>query len=296
MDGKAVTDFGKTIILGASGLSVRKMGIGSDAGISSKALEWAFGMGVNYFYWGSRRRSGMRAAIRTLAPRYRENMVIALQTYDYTGLALDKTLARGLKQLKIDYADVFILGMRNKPVPDRILEKALAIKEKGMVRHLCVSAHDRSAYQHHLKKHAFDIIMVRYNAAHRGAEKEIFPLLESAGNPGVICYNSTRWGNLFNPKWMPKGINPPSPMDLYRYVLSNPAVHLVLTAPETEEQLKKNLRVLESGPVTEDERRWLEKIGDHVHRQNPSTNFDFLFNAFQKLGKLDKRIKNDNFP
>jgi aryl-alcohol dehydrogenase-like predicted oxidoreductase len=170
-----------------------------------------------------------------------------------------------------------ILGMRNGPVPRRILDKALALKERGLVRHLCVSAHDRSAYRQHLASKLFSLIMVRYNAAHRGAEREVFPLLGQEGRPGVICFNSTRWGHLFDPRWMPQGAEPPSPIDLYRYVLSNPNIDMVLTAPETMEQLEQNLRALEMGPVSEEERAWLEGIGDHLHALSPSSRFDFLF-------------------
>ena len=273
----ATADFSQPVVLGASGLTVPRMGIGADSGVPADALEWAFEQGINYFYWGSRRTKGMKEAIRRLAPRWREKMIIVLQTYDYTGLALEQTFLRGLKQLTIDYADVFILGMRNKPVPERILNKALALKEKGLVKHLCVSAHDRSTYRAHLDRKAFDLIMVRYNAAHRGAEKEVFPLLPKENPPGVICYNSTRWGNLFDPQWMPEGVKTPTPVDLYRYVLSNPHIQMVLTAPETFEQLRENLKTLEAGPVTDEERQWLERIGEHVHPLSPNTNFDFLF-------------------
>ena len=92
-------DFSGHTTLGASGLEVRKMGIGADAGIPARALEWAFERGVNYFYWGSRRRPGMKEAIRKLAASRREKMVIALQTYDYTGLALRQTFTQGLRAL-----------------------------------------------------------------------------------------------------------------------------------------------------------------------------------------------------
>ena len=138
-----MSDWSECTTLGASGLEVRKMGIGADAGISADALEWAFERGVNYFYWGSRRRPGMKAAIRGLAAKQRERMVIALQTYDYTGLALRQTFTQGLRALAIEYADVLILGNRNGPVPRRILDKALALKEWGLARHLCVSAISR---------------------------------------------------------------------------------------------------------------------------------------------------------
>jgi len=272
-----MSDFSDYITLGASGLEVKKMGIGSDAGISADAIEWAFERGVNYFYWGSRRRPGMKQAIRKLAKSHREKMVIALQSYDYTGLALEPMCVRGLRALQIDYADVLILGMRNRPLPRRILEKALGLRERGLARHLCVSAHDRSAYRQHLDLGAFDLVMVRYNAAHRGAEQDVFPLLAREKKPGVICYNSTRWGHLFDPRWMPEGERTPEPTDLYRYVLSNPSIEMVLTAPETFRQLQENLKTLQMGPVSNQERAWLERVGDHVHAFSPSANFDFLF-------------------
>jgi aryl-alcohol dehydrogenase-like predicted oxidoreductase len=274
-----MSDFSGNITLGASGLEAGKMGIGADAGISARALEWAFERGINYFYWGSRRRPGMREAIRKLARSRREEMVIALQTYDYTGLALEPMFRRGLRELEIDYADVMILGNRNGPVPRRILDKALALKDRGLARHLCVSAHDRSAYRQHLDSKIFDLIMVRYSAAHRGAEEDVFPLLGRENRPGVICYNSTRWGHLFDPRWMPQDTRPPSPTDLYRYVLSNPSVDMVLTAPKTMEQLEENSRTLEMGPLSEERKAWLERIGDHVHALSPSANFDFLFQS-----------------
>lgn len=270
-------DFGEQITLGESGLEVGKIGIGADAGISARALERAFERGINYFYWGSRRRPGMKEAVRRLARSRREELVIALQTYDYTGLALRQTFLQGLRALQIDFADVLILGMRNGPVPRRVLDRALALRERGLVRHLCVSAHDRSAYRQHLESRLFPLIMVRYNAAHRGADQDVFPLLGEKQRPGVICFNSTRWGHLFDPRWMPDGVELPRPTDLYRYVLSNPSIDMVLTAPQTMEQLEENLRTLEMGPVSPEERAWLERIGDHVHERSPSSRFDFLF-------------------
>lgn len=274
-----MNDFKHHTTLGASGLEVGRMGIGADAGIPADALEWAFERGVNYFYWGSRRRPGMREAIRKLAKRQREKMVIALQTYDYTGLALGRTFTQGLRALEIDYADVLILGNRNGPVPRRIVDKALALQERGLAKHLCVSAHDRSAFRKHLDSGIFDLIMLRYSAADRGAEQDVFPLLEREGRPGVICYNSTRWGHLFDPRWIPPGERRPSPPDLYRYVLSSTSIDMVLTAPATSAQLEENLRTLEMGSVSPEERSWLEKVGDHIHARSPSANFDFLFQA-----------------
>lgn len=278
---KAVmTAFQSKVRLGRSDLNVSRMGIGSDAGLNAKALEWAFERGVNYFYWGTRRTHGMKQAILNLAPKKREEMIIALQTYDTTGIAMNHSFHHGLRQLKLDYADVLILGKRDQPVSQRIENKALALKEAGLVKHLCISAHDRKAYEAHLASGIYDIIMVRYNCAHPGAEKEIFPLLDTLNAPpGVIVYNSTRWGHLFDPEWMPAGESTPLATHLYRHALSHPSVNMVLTAPKNQEQLEFNLSTLEQGPLNDEERAWLDRIGKHVHVRNPNTQWDFLFSS-----------------
>ncbi len=54
---------------------------------------------------------------------------------------------------------------------------------------------------------------------------------------------------------------------------------MVLTAPQTFDQLQENLKALELEPVSAQEREWLETIGDHVRARSPSTNFDFVFQA-----------------
>jgi aryl-alcohol dehydrogenase-like predicted oxidoreductase len=172
------------------------------------------------------------------------------------------------------------LGKRDGPVSRRAQDSALALKDAGLVKHLCISAHDRSHYRAHLESGLYDIIMVRYNCAHPGAEREVFPLLEqSSPRPSVIVYNSTRWGHLFDPKWMPDGERTPESTHLYRHALTHPDVDMVLTAPATEAQLVANVKALEQGPLDADEMAWLSRVGKHVHGLNPSTNWDFLFSS-----------------
>ncbi len=275
-----MTDLDGTVTLGRSCLRTRRMGIGSDHDLGSHALEWAFERGFNYFYWGTRRTDGMKQAIRSLAPAHREQMVIALQTYDVTGYAMGLTFRRGLRQLNLDHADILILGKRDGPVSRRIEDAALALQETGLVRHLCISAHDRSAYEMHLARGIYDLIMVRYNCAHPGAEQDVFPLLDDMeSRPGVIVYNSTRWGHLFDAAWMPAGERTPDPTHLFRHALSHPAVDMVLTAPQTQQQLEANVKALEQGALSADESDWLARVGQHVHALDPNTTWDFLRQA-----------------
>ena len=61
------------------------------------------------------------------------------------------------------------------------------------------------------------------------------------------------------------------------WILSKKTITSVLSGTTAIEQLEENLKTLERGPVSDEERRWLERVGDHVHAVSPSTTFDFLF-------------------
>jgi len=54
-------------------------------------------------------------------------------------------------------------------------------------------------------------------------------------------------------------------VDCYRFVLSHPAVDVCMTGAKTLEQMRENLAVFDSGPMSEDELARMRRIGDHVH-------------------------------
>ena len=62
-----MTAFPARTTLGATGLRVSKLGLGSSFGAPTRAYHEAFERGVNYFYWGSIRRGLMGDAIREFA-------------------------------------------------------------------------------------------------------------------------------------------------------------------------------------------------------------------------------------
>jgi aryl-alcohol dehydrogenase-like predicted oxidoreductase len=106
---------------------------------------------------------------------------------------------------------------------------------------------------------------MRYNAAHRGAEEDIFPFLEQH-NPGVISYTATRWRYLIRkPKGWSKDDRIPTPGMCYRFVLSNPNVDVCLTSPANLKQLQENILSLRLGPLSEEDMEFMRKFGDVVH-------------------------------
>src|SRR6185369_4183650 len=160
--------------LGRTGLRVGPLGVASSYGVPASAAERAFDHGVNYLYWGSLRRSSFGDAIRNLAP-HRERLVIVLQSYSRLVSMMGWSVERGLRSLGLEYADVLLLGFWSKPVPPRILDAAHALRQRGLVRFLAVSTHNRRLAADLLANPDLDIVHFRYNAAHPGAETDIFP-------------------------------------------------------------------------------------------------------------------------
>ena len=105
--------------LGRTGLRVGRLGVSASYGVPAAAVERAFDQGVNYLYWGSRRRSGLADALRHLAPR-RERFVLVLQSYSRMASLVGWSIERALRSVGLEYTDILLLGMWNKPVPPRI--------------------------------------------------------------------------------------------------------------------------------------------------------------------------------
>jgi predicted aldo/keto reductase-like oxidoreductase len=116
-------------------------------------------------------------------------------------------------------------------------------------------------------RHHLDLLMIRYNAAHRGAENEVFPVTTARGMP-VVTYTGLRWRALLQPTPEdPPGFRPPSAAECYRFCLSHPAVSVALMAPGDRRQLEENLGLLEDWRAAEPgEAEELRAHGERVHR------------------------------
>ena len=252
-------------------LHVGRIGLGSSFGVGPDGLQLAYDHGINYFYWGSIRRPGFGSGIRNLARRNRDDIVVVLQSYARWPAALvRRALESGLRRLGLDRADILLLGWYNQRPPRAVLDEACRLREEGRVRYLMMSGHRRSFFPEMAKDEIFDLFMVRYNAAHRGAEQEVFPLLPGGdARPGVCAYTATRWGSLLDSGKTPANERPPRAADCYRFCLTHPDVDMVLSGPANLEQVREACRALEAGPLDEDELAWMRRVGDHVYGRSP---------------------------
>jgi len=262
-------DFNQPVVLGRTGLKVGRLGIASGMWAPAPAIEEAFDRGCNYFTWGTfvRGRSPhMRDAIRNIAAKgRRDRLVLAMFSYAHWPSLTERLFVRGLKAAGLDYADALILGFYSRPPSRRMIDRAVRLKGKGLVRFIGVSGHKRSLFPKLAQEGIFDIFHVRYNAAHRGAETEVFPFLKADSRPGVVIFTATKWGRLLDPKKMPPGEQPLTAADCYRFVLSNPLVDVCMTGTKTLDQMRDNLKALDLGPLTADELARMRRVGDYLH-------------------------------
>lgn len=252
-------------------LRVGRIGLGSSFGVDASDLEYAYDHGINYFYWGSIRRPGFGEGIRRLARRDREGIAVVLQSYARWPAGLvARAVESGLRRLGLDHADVLLLGWYNQRPPQAVLDVAQELRERGRVRHLMMSGHRRTFFPEMAREGIFDLFMVRYNAAHRGAETEVFPKLpEGEARPAVCAYTATRWGSLIDAKKAPAGENVPGAGDCYRFNLSHPGVDMTLCGPASRGQVRAACEALAKGPMDEGELAWMRRVGDHVYGRSP---------------------------
>jgi aryl-alcohol dehydrogenase-like predicted oxidoreductase len=213
--------------------------------------------------------SQMIRVLRELPPRQRRQVVIVTGAYNllWGHPNLRRTLEKRLRQFRTDYLDCFfLLGVMGKETYlDRALEEMERFRQEGKIRAVGVSIHARKLAGELVKRGAVQALMLRYNAAHRGAEQDIFPHL-AAHHPAVISYTATRWTALLRrPRGWPRDGRIPTPGMCYRFVLSNPHVHVCLTAPSNASQFEENLAALRDGPLGESDMAFMRRFGDAVH-------------------------------
>lgn len=266
-----VLDFQRTQLPRVNKAALR-MGVAGNYGLDSSDIEWAADHGANYWLWGTGFKK-VTEGIREVIKYDRDNQIVALLGAAYFGWQIRRAVERALKRLNTDYLDVYKLGWLGVTSSYRpsTINALLKLKEEGKIRAIGTSIHNRQragllAYQSEI-----DLFMIRYNAKHPGAEDDIFPHLEKR-NPAIVSYTALAWTQLTRPlkgavdltQWpgkSEKAIPPLTPELCYRFALSNPHIHIVLTGAKNREQLEVNLNALNKGPLKDDEMKWIREYG-----------------------------------
>jgi aryl-alcohol dehydrogenase-like predicted oxidoreductase len=154
-----------------------------------------------------------------------------------------------------------------------VLDELQQWKASGWIRFVGASAHNRKLATRLAKDSRVDVLLHRYNMAHRKAALDVLPAAYEAQTP-VIAFTATRWGTLLRPHSAWSG-PPPTAADCYRFCLAQPAVNVVLTAPRTIKELEENIMVLTAPPMCEDVCGHWEQFGDVVYQDRDGRAHEF---------------------
>jgi aryl-alcohol dehydrogenase-like predicted oxidoreductase len=224
---------------------------------------------VSYVFW-SPRMKGLTPAVRDALARDRERYAVSAgPLLGYLGGSVRKAAEGALRTLRVDYLDVFQLYWLGKmsALTRSVQDELVRLREEGKIRAVGTSIHDRARAGRLAEGSIFDLLMIRYNAAHPGAEEDVFPHL-AARHPAVVAYTATSWRKLLRaPRgWRGKVA---TAGDCYRFCLSSPHVDLVLTGPRSIEELRQNLAAIEEGPLDAGEMDFMRTFGRAVRGRAP---------------------------
>ncbi|HMU40210.1 MAG TPA: aldo/keto reductase [Pseudomonadota bacterium] len=247
------------------GKNLFRLGLAANYGIDEAGVRYGMERGMNVFLWTMINKSLRNPLSEALQGRREQVAVIGYATIGFLGWGIRKGAESLLKELKTDYLDVFLLGWLGVTSAwTSATEKELVhLRESGKVRAIGCSIHNRPRAGKLAAESPLDFLMIRYNAAHPGAERDIFPNIQNH-KPSILAYTATRWGQLLK---KPRGWDGPvmTAGDCYRFQLSNPHVDLALTGPKNQQQLADNLDAFAKGPLTPDEEKWMRDFGKKVH-------------------------------
>jgi aryl-alcohol dehydrogenase-like predicted oxidoreductase len=245
------------------GKRVHRLGLSASHGIDDAGIRFAIDQGLNYLFFT---RSNMVPALRDAVRRDRERLVIATgPVIGHFRFTIRRAAEKALRTLGTDYLDVFHLFWEGtlSAVNERTLDELARLKEEGKIRAIGISIHDRQRAARLVEDSPIDLFMLRYNAAHPGAEEDVFPRLERR-RPAVVAYTATSWRKLLRPA---RGFGgaPMTAGECYRFCLSSPSVDVVLTSPASRAELEENLREVARGPLEADRLAEVRELGRVVH-------------------------------
>jgi predicted aldo/keto reductase-like oxidoreductase len=243
------------------------LGLAGNQSMETSCVRVAFQAGINYFFFYNLSFNNLLDGLKPLLSASREKLLVATGSEHRDTSKLNHYLDKVRCYLKTDVVDVFFAEYIS-PSDDldqvrAVLDQLHTWKEKGLIRYVGATVHNRPLALELITGGACEVLMHRYNMAHRKAEDKVLPAAVQARIP-VIAFTCTRWGSLLtgHPNWQDRV---PQAADCYRYALQHPAVQLALTAPQTLTQLEENLSVLQAPVLSSQEEALWQEYGTLVY-------------------------------
>jgi len=254
--------------LGLAAMSVR--GRGAQGKLTADEVERAYHEhGLNTFLVHFMMREVCEGVRRLIQSGHRDKLVLASEVALPFRGSVRRGLEKHLRILGTDRLDVWLIGWVRKRwyVREGVWSEMKRLRESGKTRAIGFSCHDRPLAAALARELPVDVLMIRYNAAHRGAEREIFEPLAAMGaeRPGIIAYTATRWGMLLHPLPRAGFTEAMTGPECYRFALGHPMVDLAWCAARSGEELRQDVDGVLAGPLEPSRLEEVRRFGDAVH-------------------------------
>lgn len=254
-----------------AGDAVRPLGLAGSPDTRSGFASIAQQAGANFYFFYGLNFDGMIDGVRRLVRERREDVFIATGTESRDPHEMRVCIDAVCRALDVDAIDLFFAEyvspadkLQDVLGQGGAIDEIWKWKNEGRVRYVGATAHSRPLSLTLIESGRVEVLMHRYNMAHRKSEEAVLPAAVEAGVP-VVAFTCTRWGSLLRGHADWRG-RTPSAADCYRFVLQHPAVCLALTAPASEDHLRENLNALTEpvGPRPDEMAAW-KAYGDLVY-------------------------------
>ena len=250
-------------ILGRTGLTVTRLGIGGAYCETADGYRAALDCGVNYVDTARAYRDGEdEKVIGSVIQDRRDDLILATKTVQRDAAGARAELETSLRLLRTDHIDIYQIHNLNDPshrdevlAPGGAMEAVQKAREQGLVRFIGVTGHEWPHIAQAVDTGLFDTVLCWYNCAMKEPEETVFQAAAAHGT-GVVIMNASRNDKLFDDP------DAPAPEQFYRYVLSSDAVGLTIIGLRDVPRFQRVASALaERGTLTDQEQRDLEAFG-----------------------------------
>lgn len=240
--------------------------------LTADDVRHALAHGVNFLNWCGGRGDGLTQAVAELGPR-RQDVLVCVQLEARSAADAERELEAILQELHSDYVDVLtfyyveeLAEWEQIIAPGGALSFCRQAQRQGRVRYLGLTSHQRKLAADCARTGLLDLLMIRYNAAHRGAEHDVFPVTDVMDMP-VVVYTCLRWGALLEKTPDdPPNFAVPGAAAWYRFALAWSSVTVALMAPENGAELDEDLNAVNAPVLSLGEFEMLAAHGQRVRR------------------------------
>jgi len=258
--------------LGSEGLRVSPVCLGMVG--DPETVPAAFDVGVNFFFltadmhWPlyETARRGL-AALLARGRGVRDEIVVAGVCYPTQPEFCTAPFAELVEALPgLGRLDLLLAGgayagefARRRPIyAHHRSERLLGNRAVG------ASFHDRVAAREAVRERQVEIAFVRYNAAHAGARRDLFPGVPERPRPLLYNFKSAS-GHVPPPRMEEIGLPAseywhPDVTDHYRFALTRPELDGLLVSLRGPDEVEALASALERGPLTEEEETYLTNV------------------------------------